>query len=113
MEEKMKKNKSLYEVRVFDEGQTYVWFTDTLEKIIGRLNNGVEIGAEWVYPGLDKCETAEELNDELTEKLNLSWFSIQVEKIEFLIVEECRNGSYQNSYITEDELERVIKIWRT
>ena len=61
------------------------------------------------YPGLDKCETAEELNDELTEKLNLSWFSIQVEKIEFLIVEEYRNSIYQNSYIMEDELEQVIK----
>ena len=104
-----KNNEALYEVKVFDEGQSYVWFTDTLENIIDRLNDGVEIGAEWVYPGLDKCETAEELNDELNNKLNLSWFSIQVTKIEFVIVEEYRNGTYQNSYIMAEELEQVIK----
>lgn len=76
-----KNNEALYEVRVFDEGQTYLWFTDTLHNITNRLNDGVEIGAEWVYPELDKSANAEELNDQLHEKLNLSWFNIQVSQV--------------------------------
>lgn len=77
-----KNNEALYDVKVFDEGQSYVWFTDTLDNIISRLNDGVEILAEYTYPGLDRCDTEKELNDQLHEKLNLSWFSIRVTKKE-------------------------------
>lgn len=77
----MKKTNGTYKLVENNEGEIIIVTTGTLQDILEKLDNKVEIGDETYELDLSDDMTAEEINQEIADAVGISWYSLIIEEI--------------------------------
>lgn len=77
----MKKMNGTYKLVENNEGEIIIVTTGTLQDILEKLDNKVEIGDETYKLDITKEMTVEEINEEIANSVGISWYSLTIEEI--------------------------------